>query len=94
MDPDNDFLTLVLAVNDLIITGGRSNKLNVFKIDKNNEPIQTIPLKNKVFTALFVEPDTLYMGCMKGHLYINKLKSSKFIRHLYFELNDTIHSIK
>jgi hypothetical protein len=58
-----------MEVQDLIITGGISKNLNVFSIINNESPIQIIPLNDWILSGLYVEPDTLFIGCSSGHFY-------------------------
>jgi len=65
-----------MQIKGLLIIGGESKKLNVFDISNNQAPLQTIPVENEIKSGLFVEPDTLYIGCELGHLYIFKVNNS------------------
>ena len=45
-EPDNDQIFVLIQVQDVLITGGDSCKLNVFKLSNNQCPIQTLEIKD------------------------------------------------
>ena len=68
-----------MQVKGLFITGGKSKYLNVFEMNSQNL-IQNIRLQEMIYSGLFVKPDTLYIGCLGGYLYIFKVEDSQLGR--------------
>jgi outer membrane protein assembly factor BamB len=60
-----------------LITNGESSTLKVYDANNIHLPTQTIQVKKLINCGLFVDPDTLYIGCDGGHLYIFKIKDSQ-----------------
>ena len=71
-------INIVIQVKDLVVTGGESYKLNVFKYQKGTYNTQSFPVDDWIYSGLFVEEkDTLYIGCLGGQLHIFKVKDSQ-----------------
>ena len=59
---------LVIQHEDYIITGGESEKLDVYDIRKQ-QIVQSLKLEKTIWCGAIVKNNILYVGCGFGHLY-------------------------